>query len=254
MNEMLKKPYKITLWEDRNKVIYSSGKVQNQWLEEVCIATIGSNTMDSPIRAFNPILVEELNGSKTFTFSIYSKYWDDKDEEFKDNPFIKLLVNERKVKLHYNFEEDLSQGWYDFVIKQVQENSADYIFTYTCKDLFVNELGKTGYSVELDTELQNNMGTITQLGNYIVEGTDWQIGESDLLIQKNKEGLYSYVVPQTIFNVRKFQDGTSVSNIAAGQVLLIFYSSKANHETPTQFLYKEIGNYSTVDEAIADYY
>lgn len=254
MSEMFKKPYKITLWEDRNKIIMDGTTVQNQWLEEVCIATIGSDTMDTPIRAFNPILVEELNGSKTLTFQIYSRYWDDKEEEFKDNPFIKLLVNERKVKLHYNFKDDLTQGWYDFVVKQVQENSSDYVFTYTCKDLFINELGKTGYSVELDTELQNNMGTITQLGNYIVEGTDWQIGESDLLVQRNKESLYGYVVPSTITNVKKFQDDSPASDIAAGQVLLIFYSSNANNESPTQFLYKEIGNYSTVDEAIANFY
>ena len=337
MSEILKKPYKITLWEDRNvyivgqtyyrgdydnnglvnaedkaiftnylrnsvvdptdplsvlsdfdndgfltivdkgyfnelqrtgipgEEIYFSQKkdslleddvVQNQYLEEICVATIGSNTMDSPIRAFNPVLTEDLNGSKTFTFQIYSRYWDDKEEIFKDNPFINLLVNERKVKLHYNFEDDLTQGWYDFVIKQVQEDSENYIFTYTCKDLFINELGKTGYSVELETELQNNMGTITQLGNYIVEGTDWQIGDSDLLIQRNKEGLYSYVVTDTITNVKKFQDNSQYGDgeIQPGQVLLVFYSSQANNENPTQFLYKPIGNYSTVDEAINDYY
>ena len=129
MSEMLKKPYKITLWEDRNVYIVNGQKkyqleendiVQNQYLEEVCVATIGSDTMDSPIRAFNPILTEELNGSKTFTFTVYSRYWDDKDEVFKDNPFTKLLVNERKVKLKYEAE------WYDFIIKQVQENSENY--------------------------------------------------------------------------------------------------------------------------------
>lgn len=249
MNEMIKKPYKITLWEDRNKYIYQQDQtIQNQYLEEVCIATIGSDQMDTPIRAFNPILTEDLNGSKSFTFQIYSKYWDDKDEVFKDNPFINLLVNERKVKLKYNDE------WYDFVIKQVQENSENYVFSYTCKDLFINELGKTGYEVELNTELQNNMGTITELGNAILEGTDWQVGECDLLIQRNKEALYSYIVPSLITGVKKFQNGSSVDNIAAGQVLLVFYSSKVNSESPTQFLYKHIGNYSTVDEAIADFY
>ena len=125
MNEILKKPYKITLWEDRNIYIVNGQKktqlenndeVQNQYLEEVCVATIGSDTMDTPIRVFNPILIEELNGSKTLTFQIYYRYWNDDSEDFKLNPFINLLVNERKVKLKYNDE------WYDFVIKQVQED------------------------------------------------------------------------------------------------------------------------------------
>ena len=182
----LKKPYKITLWEDRNRYAYGdNNEITNQWLEEACIATIGSNTMDTPIRAFNPILTEDLNGSKTFTFQILYQYWDDEDEEFKLNPFIGLLVNERKVKLKYGDE------WYDFVIKQSQENSETNIFTYTCKDLFVNELGKTGYEVELDTELQNNMGTVTELAKTILDGSTWTVDEngSDLLRQYSKEML-----------------------------------------------------------------
>ena len=78
---------------------------------------------------------------------------------------------ERKVKLKYN------EQWYDFVIKQVQENSETNTFTYTCKDLFVNELGKTGYDVELNVELQNNMGTVTELGKAILNGSTWTVDE-----------------------------------------------------------------------------
>lgn len=252
MSELIRKPYKITLWEDKNKYIINDDIVQNQYLEEICIATIGSNTMDTPIRAFNPILTEELNGSKTFTFQINYRYWDDEDEEFKLNPFINLLVNERKVKLKYDDE------WYDFVIKQIDENSESNTFTYTCKDLFINELGKTGYEVELDTELRNNMGTITELANSILKGTDWQVDEDncDPLIQRNKEGLYSFVVPDDSqdINCTPILGGEPVT-ISSGQVILVFYSCKANKENPVQFLYKDQSiPSSTADEAIANFY
>ena len=222
--------------------------LKNKYLEEVCIATIGSDTMDTPIRAFNPILTEELNGSKTLTFQINYRYWDDEEEEFKLNPFINLLVNERKVKLKYD------NNWYDFVIKQTDENSDSNTFTYTCKDLFINELGKTGYEVELDTELRNNMGTITELATSILRGTDWQVDEDncDSLIQRNKEGLYSFVTNSSI-TATNILEGTS-ETIPSGKVILVFYSCKANKENPIQFLYKEQGNYSTVDEAIANFY
>ena len=248
MSELIRKPYKITLWEDKNKYIMNDDIVQNQYLEEVCIATIGSDTMDTPIRAFNPILTEELNGSKTFSFQINYRYWDDEEEEFKLNPFINLLVNERKVKLKYD------NNWYDFVIKQTDENSDSNTFTYACKDLFINELGKTGYEVELDTELRNNMGTITELATSILKGTDWQVDEDncDPLIQRNKEGLYSFVTNSSI-TATNILEGTS-ETIPSGKVVLIFYSCKANKENPVQFLYKEQGNYSTVDEAIANFY
>ena len=97
MNNIAKKPYKITLWEDKNVYIVGGQKkyildkndvVQNQFLEENCIAIIGSNTMDTPIRAVNPVLTEDLNGSKTLTFQIYMRYWDDEEEDWKPNPFI----------------------------------------------------------------------------------------------------------------------------------------------------------------------
>lgn len=254
MNEILKKPYKITLWEDRNIYIVNGQKkiqlenddeVQNQYFEEVCIATIGSDTMDTPIRAFNPILTEELNGSKTLTFQIYYRYWDDEEEEFKLNPFINLLVNERKVKLKYD------NNWYDFVIKGIQEDSENYTFTYTCSDLFINELGKTGYEVELDTELQNNMGTVKELANYILEGTDWSEYNSETLIQKNKEVLYIYRTSEnnTLTAVDMLDSTHTLSaNQLKDKAIYVFYSCKANNEPQPQFLYVE-GNPSTVEEA-----
>lgn len=234
---------------NNQKIYYNSMSfIQNQYLEEVCIATIGSNTMDTPIRAFNPILTEELNGSKTFTFQINYRYWDDEEEEFKLDPFIGLLVNERKVKLQYNGK------WYDFVIKQIDEDSESNTFTYTCKDLFINELGKTGYEVELDTELRNNMGTITELASSILEGTDWQVDEEncDDLIQRNKEGLYSYITESSIEATNILTQ--SSKKIPSGEVIFVFYSCKANNENPIQILYKEQGQSSSIDEAIANFY
>lgn len=249
MSELLKKPYKITLWEDRYTT--TMGGHTGQFLEEVCIATIGSNTMDTPIRAFNPTLIEDLNGSKTFTFQIYYRYWDEEDEEFKINPFTNLLVNERKVKLYLpDNKDDDNNGWYDFVIKQVQENSENYIFTYSCKDLFVNELGKTGYEVELATELENNMGTIKELASSILEGTDWEEKDSETIVQRNKEALYLYQLTSTI-RADNMITGAQIY-IPSGKWIYIFYSCIANHEIPVQFFYVP-SDATTYDEAKSVY-
>jgi hypothetical protein len=85
---------------------------------------------------------------------MYSHYWDEVANKLVWNPFMQYLTNERKVKLKYNGK------WYDFVIKNINEDSATKAFTYTCKDLFLNELSKTGFELEFDTELGNNMGTL----------------------------------------------------------------------------------------------
>ena len=163
----LKKPYKITLWEDRNRYAYNgNNEVTNQWLEEVCIATIGSNTMDTPIRAYNPILTKELNGSKTFTFSILYRYWDDEDEEFKINPFINLLVNERKVKLLYGTETyqlgDVNQ---DGV---VDEKDIALILKY--QSGLINLSKEQKLLADITQNGKINMGDITQIRR-VIKGT-----------------------------------------------------------------------------------
>jgi hypothetical protein len=75
--------------------------------------------MNTPIRAIDPKLTSNVNGANTLNFSIYSKYWDEESEQFFDNPFVKLLVNERKIKLRYGAINSKDCKWYDLIIKGV---------------------------------------------------------------------------------------------------------------------------------------
>ena len=56
-------------------------------------------------------------------------------------------MNERKVKLKYGEE------WYDFIIKDINENSENYTYTYTCQDLYITELSKTKLYPFLDSSV-----------------------------------------------------------------------------------------------------
>ena len=133
------------------------------------VAVIGSDTMTAQTRAIDPVLTENINGTKTLTFSIYYRYIDNFDGIEKINPFIKLLIAERKIKLHWKNE------WYDFIIKNKVESSDKHSFYYTCESLAANELTKTGYHIEFDTELVNNTDTIWNLASTVIEGTDWRL-------------------------------------------------------------------------------
>ena len=168
------KNYEISIWEDiaNGSGIFLARK----------IAVIGSDSMTSEARAFDPVLVRNINGTHTLTFRMYYICNDfsldgmEKGFEKYNNPFISLMVNERKVKLHWK------DKWYDFIIKNCQEDSNGKSVTYTCKDLFLNELGKTGFNLEFDNELLNNSGTISELGARVLEGTDWKISESQGIV------------------------------------------------------------------------
>ena len=149
MSEILKKPYEISIWEDYLETFNGIN-----YYKENRIAVIGSNTMTTQNRVYSPVLQESVNGEATLTFSLRYKYFDENVGDFVVNPFASFLVNERKVKLHYN------NKWYEFLIKEREEASEDYTFTYTATDAFINELSKTGYNIEFDIDLNNKRSKI----------------------------------------------------------------------------------------------
>ena len=222
MREAIKKPYELSLWADL--LVTSSTDESKSYYKEQKIATIGSDTMTAPNRAFDVVLTENINGEKTLTFSLRHKFYDDKLDELRDNPFLSYLTNERKVKLLYG---DI---WYDFIIKEIEETSEEYVFSYVAKDLFVLELSKVGYNVTFDKELNNNQGTIVELAEKTLEDTDWIVDKNncDLLQQKVKEPLYKCKITQVEADLRVLNVETDETlapgTIETDEIIYIFYS------------------------------
>lgn len=217
------------------------GNVLVQFFKERKICVIGSDSMDTPVRAFNPKLVSNTNGSSTLTFSMFYKYYDMESGQLLDNPFITFMVNERKIKLRHGELDASDCEWYDFVIKNIQENSENKTFSYTAKDLFINELSKSGFDIELDAKLENNQGTIWQLGETILEGSDWQIDDSvekTVFKQTKEEPLYKIILTQDIEATNMENEEDTIS-IAAGQEIYGFYTPISEELPYFQFVYVE---------------
>ena len=207
----MNKKYEISVWRD----IYS--QEENKWIEEKIIV-IGSDTMTSQSRAREPKLVSNVNGTNTFSFVMYYSYIDTQTGDKVRNPFIPFLVNERKLKVYWK------NKWYDFLIKKIDENSTAHTFTYTCEDQYLTELSRSGFSLEFNSELQNNIGTAEELINKTIENTDWQFDSenSDIIYQTLEEAVYETVVLSS-FQAKKEPDLTS-RNFFAGDKILVFYS------------------------------
>lgn len=228
---MKKNKYEISLWEDR--LVPKSGTGENiipEHYEEEKICIIGSDNMTSQARVLEPKLVRNVNGTNKLTFKLYYTYIDNETGEKVQNPFISLLVNERKVKCKW---ED---HWYDFVIKGIQEDSNGKSISYACEDLYINELSKTGFNLEFDQELNNNQGTVQELAEKVLEGTDWVVDKdnSDRILQTIEEPLYKVTLSKSL----KAKDKNSVEKtIAQGNVIYLFYSVVENKPTYIQFIY-----------------
>lgn len=254
---MLIKPYEISIWDDilTYEVELDTGEILsmtplelqnyqelhpdkkynllNQFYDERKIAIIGSNTLETPWRAITPSFKENVNGTHDLSFKMYAKYYDYDSELWYENPFVKKMVNERKAKLFYEGK------WYDFVLKKIDENSSDYSFSYQFKDVFINELSKTGYNIEFNQELENNIGTISELSKKILEESDWDLGTCDIFRQYNEEPLYKGILNVPIQAKSMLTD--EIISIEKGQTIYICYNSIDSSISPIQFIYNADG-------------
>ena len=232
---MFREKYEISIWED----IFVPASVENgvivtpSYYDEQKIAIIGSDTLESQSRAVEPKLVRNANGTNTLTFKMFYHYVDNITGEEVNNPFIGLLTNERKIKCLWK------NKWYDLLIKNIQEDSNGKSITYTCKDQHIEELSKNGFNLEFDTELQNNIGTITELAAKVLEGTSWEIGESDILPEKLEEAVYEV---QTTASFSATDEKKEPVEVPSGKKILVFYSVVQNRPANYfQCLYAEEG-------------
>ena len=243
-----KKSYEISVWED--VLMYAgtprSGKssptenisdlasIDYQYYTERQLAIIGSSTMTSPARTINNVFKKNINGVDTLTFDMYYQYEDIDEGQIVHNPLIDLVIDERKVKLYYD------NKWYDFIVKKDDEKGRDYKYSYTCTGLAANELGKTGFNIELDIELENNTGTIKELGKAVLEGSDWQLAEEecDIIQQTNDEALYLIKLNRNITGTIRGSDPISTKSISSGSWIYVYYTSYANQvEDYFQFIF-----------------
>ena len=209
--------YEISVWED-----YYDNELGRYC--ERRLAIIGQSNMnnsgvvmESQSRARDPKLVNNVNGTNTFSFTMYYSYIDNETGETVYNPFIPLLINERKIKVFWH------DDWYDFVIKDIKRSSDKKTVTYTCKDLFINELSKNGYNIEFSDELQNNMGNISDLAEKVVEGTDWKVApSSDIIEAWQEEAVYELRVEESSGIFTTLEEGSCT--FSQNDFCLLYYS------------------------------
>jgi hypothetical protein len=114
--------YEISVWED----VLIDGK-----FVERRVVVIGSDTMTYQGKAIEPQFTKRANGEKKLSFKMYKQYIDNITGDKVVNPFCDYLINERKVKLNYE------NKWYDFVIKNIAENSVTHLYSYSLEDALV---------------------------------------------------------------------------------------------------------------------
>lgn len=214
--------YEISVWED----VHSDGVFNER---KICV--IGSNTMESQARAREPKLVTKTDGTATFTFNLYYKYIDSFTGKKVENPYVKYLINERKVKVFWK------EKWYDLLVKDIREDPIQQVFSYTCEDAYITELGKTGFDLEFSTDLQNNIGTAEYLVEQTLEDTDWRYRASDTIYQVTEEPVYE-VLTTAAFSAKKVPELQNEITIAASSSILVYYSMVSDEDNmPKKFCF-----------------
>lgn len=224
--------------------------------KETKLAIIGAPDMLTPARAQSPRLVRNTNGTKTLTFSLFYEYLDEIDGNYYLNPFCNLIKNETRLKLKWK------EKWYEFIVKNVVEDSKLKQYSYTANDAFIEELSRKGFDIELSTVLENNQGTIIELENKILEKSDWTVDEENSIItpQTRDEILVSLKTTSQI-TVREratvnFNEKLKLKKekiiIPENSVIYTFYSTIYKKDKFFQFYYSPNGLYSFNDDGFIE--
>lgn len=259
----MEKQFELSIWQDMPS---SDGG-----FSEEKVAIIGGTNYKGPEHAFNITEQRMVNGDRTLSFSIAGKYLEKESGELVDNPFRSLLINERKIKLRdgepYSFNtsnltdlgnKDVDRRWKTYVIKNISESSENYIFTYTAKEIYVNELGKNGFSITLNAELNNNYGTLLELSERVLEGSDWKsVIDDKAMIERKQSPLFVAQLSASI-TATKAMTGEEIV-IAQGEKIYPFYDSlkrgesgnwEINNSVEFQFLYNEQDSYPLDEDRV----
>lgn len=261
---ILKKPYEISLWQDILMFVGTpkSGKtsptsnindlasVDYQYYTEQRIITLGSNTMTSIARAINPIYTRNVNGTEQLTFDMYYQYEEPTTGELVHNPIIDLIIDERKVKLKYQIDGE-DDPWHDFIVKKDDEKARENKYSFTCTGLAANELGKNGFNLEFNIELENNLGTVNELTDEVLKDSDWQRDTdlTEVIDQTCNEPLYVTTTTRQI-TAYKIHGGAS-KTVPAGATIYLYYTPTANQTKDYfQFIYTSGSTPSLLEDKV----
>lgn len=183
-------PFELSIWQDY---------IEGGTTKEHKLAVLACDYITTPIGAYNISLQENINGEKTLKFTMPTRYLDSQNNQFKNNPFNDLMIAERKIKLYlgdvkdiinHQNDEDIDERWTEYLIKKVDKDSTNFTMTFECKESYVTELGKNGWAVILDNKKKNNYGTAKDLGNRILENSDWTMDERTSIKEGNAQALF----------------------------------------------------------------
>ena len=162
-------------------------KYSKQYIKE-CKQLVFGNQEGHPSYAQNISFVEGTKDAlHTLTFSLYNYYYNEYGKKER-NYFIDLLHEEDKIKLKYD------NKWYDFIITDTNKDTVEHKVDYTAKDANVIELSKIGFNKTFNSELDNNVGTISELATLALQDTNWKLNELEQDKHKFHQGVLKPVI------------------------------------------------------------
>jgi hypothetical protein len=116
-------------------------------------------------------------------------------------------------------------------------------------------LSKSGFEIELDNELENNIGTVDELGNVILEGSDWVVEKGSNLYQFVEEPLYKIGITEPLNGAKDMETGEPLEmEFQENEIkyIYVFYSHINNQDKTIQFLYNNNMPFLTNDDLVID--
>ncbi len=152
---------------------------ENETFIEKPVCEVGSSTSTFSGQAFNVEFYTKIDGTHELTFNLPRYYYDEYTGKRIKNDLVELIVNKSRLELTRTSRDGEPKTFYMVVnSRKDKEEKGVFSYEYSCGDAYIEELGKNGYGVVFDDDVEGNgLGDIHHFARVIEKSSGWEYDE-----------------------------------------------------------------------------
>jgi hypothetical protein len=152
---------------------------ENETFIEKPVCEVGSSTSTFSGQAYNVEFYTKIDGTHQLTFNLPRYYYDEYTGERVKNNLVELIVNKSRLEVTKTNRDGQIKTFYMIVnSRKDKEEKGVFSYEYSCGDAYIEELGKNGYSVVFDDDVEGNgLGDIHHFAREVAKSSGWEYNE-----------------------------------------------------------------------------
>ena len=149
---------------------------ENETFIEKPVCEVGSSTSTFSGQAYGVEFYTKIDGTHELTFNLPRYYYDEYSGKRVKNDLVELIVNKSRLEVTKTDRDGKTKTFYMIVnSRKDKEEKGVFSYEYSCGDAYIEELGKNGYGVVFDDDVEGNgLGDIHHFAREVEKSSGWE--------------------------------------------------------------------------------